>query len=236
MPVARLCLHSSMAHPVRAILDTVRKQAVRVSATVVTCVALSLPTVAEMPAQAPGTVLFDETGLVSKGMTPLIEKAGAAILRDDDVRVRFAFVKTVPFGETVGEYARELAGEWGLGEREVLFVASPKLARAGVWVGGAVSSVLGEERAVSVAEETFGVKAGEEQYGGAWLDVCNRLIAVLGGGEDPGAPQVGNREVVGKFKTKDETKSSRGKYVAVVVAVLVIAFVAPLLQTYWYVK
>ena len=73
-------------------------------------------------------------------------------------------------------------------------------------------------------------------YGGAVNDVNNRLIALLNGEKDPGAPDMAAREVVQNFKTKSETDAQRGKYVKVVGALLVIAFVAPLIQTAWYLR
>lgn len=192
------------------------------------------PAWSAVPPQAPRTALFDETATIPKGSVSLIEKAASSILRDDDVRLRFAFVRNVPYGESVNDYAKELATQWGLGDRDVLFVASPKLARAGAFVGVGVGLDGGIVK--SVSDETFALKAGEEQYGGAWLDVCNRLIVVLGGGEDPGPPDLAGKEAVGTFKTKKQTESGKSKYITAVIVVLVIAFVAPLLQTYWYVK
>ncbi len=73
-------------------------------------------------------------------------------------------------------------------------------------------------------------------YGGAVNDVNNRLIALLNGEKDPGALDMAAREVVQNFKTKSETDAQRGKYVKVVGALLVIAFVAPLIQTAWYLR
>lgn len=156
------------------------------------------------------------------------------MLREDGVRVRFAFVKNVPYGESLDDFAKEVAAQWGLGAKDVLFVASPKLARAGAYVGVGVGLDGGLVK--SVTEETFALKAGLEQYGGAWLDVSERVGTVLAGKEDPGPPDLSAKEVVGTYKTKKETESGKNKYITVVVVVLVIAFVAPLLQTYWYVK
>ena len=53
---------------------------------------------------------------------------------------------------------------------------------------------------------------------------------------DPGPPELLNREVIGAFKTKEETKEQKGKYTTVVAVLLVIAFVAPMVQYYWYVR
>lgn len=190
--------------------------------------------IADVPDLAPGLGLTDETGLVQRGNASLFNKAMSGIETRDGVRVRFLLVKSVPYGVGVDEYAAEVAGKWGLGGGDVLFVASPKLARAGVYVSGVER--LTDEIAESVANDTYAVAAGEERYGSALLDVSNRLIPVLDGLEDPGKPVIANREGVSNFKTKEETKEDRNKYVTVVGTILVISVVAPLIQTYWYVR
>lgn len=132
---------------------------------------------ANIPAKAPSSAFFDETSSISQGSLSQIEDAAAAIFRDDGVRVRIAFVNKVPYQGNVNDYARELATEWGLGEKDMLFVGAPKLSKAGVFMGVAVGLDGGIVK--SVTDDTFAAKAGNEQYGGAWLDVCNRLNDAL---------------------------------------------------------
>lgn len=189
-----------------------------------------------MPVSKPEALIFDEPALIQKSSQTLFTKAMASIRDKQGYTVRFAMLKTLPYGETPDEFATELAQQWALSDTDVLFVASPKLARAGVYVGEKAASLLTPEIAESVANETFAVAAGEERYGTAVLDVSNRLIAVLSGEADPGPPQVKLNEVVQTYKTKEETKTDRKKYITVVVVVLIISIVAPLLQTYWYVR
>ena len=196
----------------------------------------SMPTLADIPMVAPKEPVFDEAGIVQRGSIQLFSTAVTNIESKEGVKVRFVFVKNVPYGETPDEYAKELAGEWGLNEKDVLFVASPKLARAGVFVGNKAAERLTPEIAESIANETYAVAAGDERYSTALLDVSNRLIPVLTGETDPGPPELKSTEVVQTYKTKKETAGDRNKYVTVVVVILVISVVAPLLQTYWYVK
>ncbi|KAI0567038.1 divinyl chlorophyllide a 8-vinyl-reductase [Gracilaria domingensis] len=203
--------------------------AVAIGAIATSCL---LPAWADIPSFKPDALLVDDAGLIQKGSEELFTKAMTNIRDKQGYTVRFAMVKSIPYGETPDEFASELAEQWQLEGNDVLFVASPKLARAGVFVGDKASSRLTKEIAESVANDTFAVAAGEERYGSAVLDVSNRLIPVLSGEEDPGPPEVKIREVVQTYKTKAETKNDRTKYIAVVVVVLVISFVAPLLQTY----
>lgn len=191
---------------------------------------------AEVPEAAPVTALVDDAALVPSTAEQSFNKTAGLIKSNTGVSVRFVLVRSLPFGDSPEEYARELAGQWKLGENDILFTASAKLARGGVFVGDAVRKLLPDDVARSIAEETFGIPAGDERYSTALVDVTNRLIPVLSGETDPGPPVIRNDEVVQRFKTKQETKQDRGKYIKVVGGVLVIAFVAPLIQTFWYVR
>lgn len=191
---------------------------------------------AEVPSTVPSTSLYDDASVVPRPSVQSFSKSTDAILSRTGFRVRFVLVRGLPFGSSPYDYAQQLASDWNLGDHDILFVASVKLARAGVYVGDAARPLLSEDVAKSIAEETFGIPAGDERYSAAILGVSNRLIPVLNGEADPGPPSVASGEVVQNYKTKAETKGDRDKYIKVVGGVLVIAIVAPLIQTYWYVR
>lgn len=195
---------------------------------------LAFPALAEIPSTS--QVIFDETGLINKPSISLIQSSASAIQRNSKVSVHFVFVRSISFEDSLSSFAEDIAQSWNLSDHEILFAASPKLARAGIWLSDDLKSTIDEQTATSIAEETFAEKASTERYGAAWLDVCNRLIPILAGEQDPGPPVLKQTEVVQNFKTKQETKQGRDKYVKVVGAVLLISIIAPLLQTYWYVK
>jgi uncharacterized protein len=184
----------------------------------------------------PKTLFYDAAGLVPRATAGLAEKVLGKVAAGTGFNVHFLVTGDVPYGETVEEYARELFEEWGGGPRDVVVVGGVKVARAGVWAGEEAGRLLTREIADSVGNETYAARAGVESYGGAVADVNNRLVAVLGGEKDPGPPAVGEREAGATFKTKAETSAQRGKYVKVVVALLVISFVAPFVQTAWFLK
>lgn len=194
------------------------------------------PVLAEVPQTLPGAALVDEANVVNRSVEDSFEKMAKKIESRTGYKVHFIVVRNLPFGRTAYEYAGDLAEQWKLGDKDVLFVASIKTDRAGAFVGEGVKSVLPDDVARSIAEKTFGKAAGEELYSTAVLDVANRLIPVLNGDADPGAPDDSSKEVSQTYKTKEETKSNRDKYIKIVGGVLVIAIVAPLIQTYWYVR
>lgn len=193
---------------------------------------------AELPSSVPSAPLFDDASAVNKGNQQLFNRAADAMLTNTGYRVHFVVLPSLPFGQTPTEYAADLAAQWGLGDKDVLFVSSVKLSRAGCFVGAdeQLQRLLTPDVAKSIAEETYAVAAADERVSSAVLDVSNRLIPVLGGEKDPGPPVIVNTEVVQTFKTKQETKNDRSKYIKVVGGVLVISIIAPLVQTYWYVR
>lgn len=224
-----------------ALLHTYAEKAGEVAATcgaaaLIAASAVSLPALADVPSSAPSTLVYDDVGIVQKGNEQIFNKGMSKIRENKGITVRFVLVRSLPFGESPDDYAAELAEQWGLGESDVLFVASTKLARAGVYLGEKAEGFMSRETAESVANETYALGAGDERYGMALVDVNNRLIPVLNGEEDPGPPSKEVNEVVQTYKTKAETKGDKSKYITVVVVVLIISFVAPLLQTYWYVR
>lgn len=188
-------------------------------------------------AGAPPDLLFvDETSVVPKAAATLATKALSSVKTSTGYTVHFIIPQYVPYGQTPADYAQKLFDEWGSGADDVVIVGGTKVARAGVVCGENAAKLVTKEIAESLGNETYAVRAGQEAYAGAVLDVNNRLVAVLSGETDPGPPKMGSTEVVGKFKTKAETDAQRGKYIKVVGALLVIAFVAPFVQTAWFLK
>lgn len=209
--------------------------AVIAAAAIASC-SFATPALCDVPSTAPASIIYDDAGVVQKSAEQVFEKAMSTVSRNVGVNVRFVMARTLPYGETPDDYAAELFSQWSLGDADVLLVASPKLARAGAAVGAQAATRLTPAIMESICNETYALKAGDESYGAALLDVSNRLIPVLGGREDPGPPDMSAKEVVQTYKTKEETSLQRNKYVIIVAVILVIAFIAPLVQTYWYVK
>lgn len=219
--------------PSMTLKDNVRvgAAALALAATVATT---PMSALAAFPDSPPSTLFYDAAGVVQKSSAGLAEKALAGIQTRDSYTVRFVVVKSLPYNSTLDEYAKDLHQTWGCGPSDVVIVGGTKVARAGVYVGDEAAKRLTPQIAESLGNETYAVKAGVESYSSAVLDVSNRLIPVMDGEMDPGAPGIAVRESVQTYKTKGETSAQRGKYIKVVGAVLIISFVAPIIQTLWY--
>lgn len=232
-----------VASPAQRLYERAREDTARVARGVAVAAAvaaigtgIAAPALAEVPNAAPSGFFYDEPMLVQKSSSGLFGKALQSIKNRTGYSVRFVMVKSFPYGESPNDYAEELFGQWALGGNDILFVASPKLARAGVSVGDNAKALITPEISESLCNETYALKAGDELYSSAVLEVSNRLIPLLAGEKDPGPPDMTTREVSQTYKTKAETSNQRQKYITVVAAILIISVVAPLLQTYWYVR
>jgi len=110
-----------------------------------------------------------------------------------------------------------------------------KLAKAGISYGNQITT-LPDEIVKSICEETYTYKAKDEQYSSAALDVNNRLVSILLEKGDIGAPSFKLSSTSSNFKTAKKTEESRSKYIAIIAILLIIAFVVPMIQFFYYVK
>jgi uncharacterized protein len=178
--------------------------------------ALPLTAQAAFPDTAPDTLFFDEAGVVGKSSASLAAKGLASVQTRTGFNVFFVLPKSVPYGESPADYAKELFQTWNGGEKDVIVVGGTKVARAGVYAGAEAAKFVTADIAESIGTETYAQRAGEEAYGSAVLAVNNRIIPVLSGEADPGPPAIANTERVATFKTKAETNAQRGKYIKIV--------------------
>jgi len=185
--------------------------------------------------QKPISSVTDESGALTKSSISYIEKSISKLKESTQGDVFFVVVRNLPFEKTAQEYAQELFQKWNLGEKDVVVVLAGKIAKGGIFFGNQVST-LSEKTAQSIGEETYPFKAKEEQYSSAALDVSNRLISILSNKGDPGPPVINRGDSSSNFKSAKNTEEQRSKYIAIIVILLIIAFVVPMFQFFFYVK
>ncbi|OSX75566.1 hypothetical protein BU14_0231s0018 [Porphyra umbilicalis] len=228
----------------RAVADTKLLAATLPPAAAATAMALALLTTvtaadvarAEFPDTPPPTIFFDEANIVPAASETQIVKSLNKLAESSGLTVRFVMVRSVPYDTLPQEYADQLFQDWGLGDKDVLFVGGSKVARGGLALGADAKKLVTPEQVESIGADTFSYKAIEAQYSLAASDVINRLIPVLNGREDPGPPVIIREDVSPTFKSKKDTNEERSKYSTVVIVLLVVACLVPMLQYYWYVK
>jgi len=144
-------------------------------------------------------------------------------------------LRTLPYGEDASEFAKNLFSKWELKENEVVVVLVNKIAKGSLFAGSQVKG-LNDSTIKSIGEETFSFKAKDEQYSSAAIDVSNRLASILTNKGDPGPPSLSRGNDTSNFKSAKVTEEKRSKYVAIIIILLVIAFVVPMVQFFYYVK
>lgn len=137
------CTVRSLATTVtdRAVADTKLLASVLPPAVAATAMALALLTTvttadmarAEFPDTPPAAVFFDEANVVPAASESQIVKSLTKLGDSTGLTVRFVMVRAMPYGTLPQEYAEELFGDWGLGDKDVLFVGGSKVARGGTW-------------------------------------------------------------------------------------------------------
>jgi uncharacterized membrane protein YgcG len=109
--------------------------------------------------------------------------------------------------------------------------------KEGALVGGdAFKKALGDDLIYSVIEDNIPIFTEEEKFNEAAMTSINRIVAVLDGKNDPGAPQRASNNRKRTYKTKEETDRVKPVTGPVVITLLFIAFVVPMLQFYGYVS
>jgi len=104
-------------------------------------------------------------------------------------------------------------------------------------VGGkSFIEVIGDDLVDSIVGENIPIFTEKEMFNEAAISSVNRVIANLTGKNDPGAPLRATNERKRTYKTKEETDRVKPVTGAIVVTLLLIAFVVPMLQFYGYVS
>jgi len=188
-----------------------------------------------LPEIKPENPIVDDSGILTKSSISFLEKNSQKVTDVNGTKLYIVSLRTLPYGEDVNEYTKNLFSKWGLKENEVLAVLVNKIAKGSVYAGSEIKG-LNDSVIKSIGEETFSFKARDEQYSSAAIDVSNRLVSILTNKGDIGPPSLNKTNDSSNFKSAKVTEERRSKYVAIIIILLVIAFVIPMVQFFYYVK
>lgn len=194
----------------------------------------------EMPALQSGdrTWVIDKDEVLSRLTEGQIGTALEKLADQTGSEVRFVTVHRLDYGETTQSFTDKLFERWFPTQEaqanQTLLVLDTITNTAGIRTGEKVKSRLSDAIASSVANETLLVPLKQgDKYNQAFLDASDRLVAVLSGQPDPGAPQVAETlNVESTFKSAEET--DRGSSTVVVIVLLIAATVIPMVTYFWY--
>ncbi len=122
---------------------------------------------------------------------------------------------------------------------QVLLVLDEVTKTVGIRVGEEAAALLPDDLAISVAQETVLIPLLQgDKYNQALLDGTDRLVAVLSGQPDPGAPvfnEAFDTLSESTFASAETTEENRGNNAVLLIVLLVLATVIPMATYYWYV-
>ncbi|TVP64484.1 MAG: YgcG family protein [Leptolyngbya sp. LCM1.Bin17] len=188
------------------------------------------------------TWVVDDANLISRINEGKISSQLSELAALTGNQVRLVTIRHFDYGETIQTFTDKLFDRWyptpEVQANQTLLVLDEVTKTVGIRVGEGAAELLPADIAESVAQETVLYPLLEgDKYNQAFLAASDRLVAVLSGQEDPGAPAFDNSfasESEGTFATAAETEENRGNTVAIVAVLLVLATVIPMATYYWY--
>jgi len=184
------------------------------------------------------TWVVDEAEILSRLTENQLSGELASLAQTTGNELRFVTIHRLDYGETVQSFADKLFEKWfptpDAQANQVLLVLDNVTNGAAIHAGSAAQSLLPDETASSVAQETIMVPLRNgNKYNQAFLDASDRLVAVLSGEPDPGPPLVEvDIQTEGTFAKAEETDDKSAT--VIVVVLLAVATIVPMATYFLY--
>ena len=194
-----------------------------------------------MPQSPDGKWFIDEASQVSRLNEGKIESSLKQLAEETGNEVRFVTIHRLDYGETIQDFADNLAERWfptpEARSNQTVIVLDDVTNTVGISVGENTAGIIDEELAQSIVGETMKIPLLKgNQYNQSFLGASERLAAVLSGDPDPGPPEAYDDtvDVDRTYATAEETEATRGSSTTVVIVLLIAATVIPMATYYWY--
>ncbi|MBO1055489.1 MULTISPECIES: photosystem II repair protein Psb32 [unclassified Dolichospermum] len=192
----------------------------------------------QIPSLTADTWILDQGDVISRLNEGQISKTFQDLAQETGNEARIVTIHRLDYGETPESFAKGLFSKWfptaAEQANQVLLLVDTVTNGTALISGDQVKSLLTDSIVQSVAEETLGtaLRSGNK-YNQGFLDVSDRLVAVLSGKPDPGPPEIKETvQVEGTFTKAEET--DQGNATAWVVGLLIAATVIPMATYYIY--
>ncbi len=194
----------------------------------------------QMPNLSAGdpTWIVDDAEVLSLVTKSKINKTLENLAEETGNEVRLVTIRRLDYGETAASFTEKLFDKWfptpEAAANQTLLVLDTLTNNDGIRTGEAVKTMLSDEIAASVANETVQIPIREgDKYNEALIAASDRLAAVLSGQPDPGAPEVtSGLQIERTFKTAEETDDTNAT--VIVIVLLVVATIIPMATYFWY--
>ncbi|TAF05248.1 MAG: YgcG family protein [Nostocales cyanobacterium] len=194
----------------------------------------------QIPNLIPDTWVVDEGDVISRFNEGQISSAFKDLAKETGNEVRIVTIHRFDYGETPESFAKGLFTKWfptpEAQANQAILVIDTVTNGATMISGDQVKSLLTDEIANSVTEQTLGAALRNgNKYNQGFLDVRDRLVAVISGKPDPGPPEEKETiQVEGTFTKAEDTSKNKGNSTAWVVGLLIAATVIPMATYYIY--
>jgi uncharacterized protein len=197
----------------------------------------------QVPSVAAGesTWVVDEANIISRINENKISSRLSGLAAATGNEVRLVTIHHFDYGDTIQSFTDKLFERWYSTPEEqanqTLLVLDEVTKTVGIRVGAQAATILTDDIATSVAQETvlFPLLEGDK-YNQSFLAASDRLSAVLSGQEDPGPPNFDDSfDSESTFTSAEETAENRGNSTVILVVLLVLATVIPMATYFWYV-
>jgi uncharacterized protein len=192
----------------------------------------------EMPSFTADTWILDQGDVISRFNEGNLTKTFKDLAQETGQEVRLVTIHRFDYGETPESFGKGLFTKWfptaAEQANQVLLLVDTVTNGTVLISGDNIKSLLTDTIAQSITEETLGtVLRNGNKYNQGFLDVSDRLVAVLSGKPDPGPPQkVETVKVEGTFTKAEDT--DKGNATVWVVGLLIAATVIPMATYYIY--
>ena len=192
----------------------------------------------EMPGLTADTWILDQGDVISRFNKGNLTKTFKDLAQETGYEVRLVTIHRLDYGETPESFGQGLFTKWfptaAEQANQVLLLVDTVTNGTVLISGDNIKSLLTDSIAQSITEETLGtLLRNGNKYNQGFLDVSDRLVAVLSGKPDPGPPQkVETVKVEGTFTKAEDT--DKGNATVWVVGLLIAATVITMATYYIY--
>jgi uncharacterized protein len=165
-----------------------------------------------------------------------IEKKLNQLAQKTNTEVYFVTIRRFDYGDNAETFTNKLFERWfptpELQTNRGLLLLDTQTHTTGIRVGEKIQTVMSNDIAKSIANETALVPIRSGNYNQGLLDAADRLVTVLSGEPDPGPPEIKVVEVESNFKKAKETNDSSASILVIVL--VIVASVVPMATYFWY--
>lgn len=193
----------------------------------------------DLPNFSTDTWILDQADILSRVNEGKISSSLKNLAKETGNQVRIVTIRHLNYGETIDSFADQLFTNWfptpAEQTNQTLLVLDSVTNNTAIRTGENVKNTMSDKIASSVANDNIGVALREgNKYNEAFLSASDRLVAVLSGEPDPGAPEIqDNINTEGTFTAAEDTK--KGSATIWVIGLLIVATIIPMATYFFYV-